>query len=204
MFLCHQLNFYHNFVRPKNLQELNPLILLCLCNCKLRNFFLKLNFVKTLYNITKSIDNTRIFIDCSGWTHVDGVCDMLDCHTYEQDPEKLNANITDPMGKDAFGVPYTDKLCFVSEFGGTSYWENRSEDDAWGYGNAPKTMEEFMQRLEGLVSVLLKNENLCAFCYTQLTDVEQEQNGLYTYTRKAKFDLKAIKSIISAKAACEE
>ncbi len=161
-------------------------------------------FVKTLYNITKSIDNTRIFIDCSGWTHVDGVCDMLDCHTYEQDPEKLNANITDPMGKDAFGVPYTDKLCFVSEFGGTSYWENRSEDDAWGYGNAPKTMEEFMQRLEGLVSVLLKNENLCAFCYTQLTDVEQEQNGIYTYTRKAKFDLKAIKSIISAKAACEE
>ena len=41
------------------------------------------------------------------------------------------------------------------------------------------------------------------FCYTQLTDVEQEVNGLYTYDRKPKFDPEIIRQIVSAKAAIE-
>ena len=32
-------------------------------------------------------------------------------------------------------------------------------------------------------------------CYTQLTDVEQEINGLLTYDRKPKFDVNAIKAM---------
>ena len=42
------------------------------------------------------------------------------------------------------------------------------------------------------------------FCYTQLTDVEQEQNGLYTYQRAAKFPPEAIAEINRRKAAIEE
>jgi len=41
------------------------------------------------------------------------------------------------------------------------------------------------------------------FCYTQLYDVEQEQNGLYTYERTAKFDMDIFKAINSRKAAIE-
>ncbi|MBR6922870.1 MAG: hypothetical protein IKH51_11805 [Clostridia bacterium] len=49
----------------------------------------------------------------------------------------------------------------------------------------------------------MQNDKLCAFCYTQLTDIEQEQNGLYTYDRKAKFPVEKLHAITSAKAAAE-
>ena len=43
-----------------------------------------------------------------------------------------------------------------------------------------------------------------AFCYTQLYDVEQEKNGLYTYERQAKFDMEIFKKINSRKAKIED
>ena len=74
----------------------------------------------------------------------------------------------------------------------------------WGYGNAPKTEEEFLTRLKGLTDVLLDNECMLGYCYTQLTDVEQEQNGLYTYDRRPKFPPEVIHPIFSRKAAIED
>ena len=41
-------------------------------------------------------------------------------------------------------------------------------------------------------------------CYTQLTDVEQEQNGLYTYQRQPKFPPEIMYPIMARKAAVEE
>ena len=72
------------------------------------------------------------------------------------------------------------------------------------YGNAPKDEKEFLERLDGLTRVLCENKKISAFCYTQLTDVEQEVNGLYTYDRKPKFDPEIIKAINTQKAAIEE
>ena len=51
---------------------------------------------------------------------------------------------------------------------------------------------------------LLDNPHMFAFCYTQLYDVEQELNGLYTYERKPKFDMDVIKAINARKAAIED
>ena len=65
-------------------------------------------------------------------------------------------------------------------------------------------MDEFIARYDGLTSALLNHPDHCAFCYTQLTDVEQEQNGLYTYDRKPKFDPAVIRAINAKKAAIEE
>ena len=45
---------------------------------------------------------------------------------------------------------------------------------------------------------------IAGFCYTQLYDVEQEVNGLYTYGRKEKFDIQIIREINQQKAAIEE
>ena len=148
-------------------------------------------FVRFLVNVTRAYDPTRPVLDASGWTHVDGLCGALtDCHNYEQDPEKFAAQI------DAKGYPM-----FVSEFGGI-----RWSDDAggWGYGEGPKSEAEFLSRYEGLVKALLSRPGVYAFCYTQLTDVEQEQNGLYTYDRKPKFDPAIVRAINTARAAIEE
>ena len=90
---------------------------------------------------------------------------------------------------------------FVSEYGGIAWSADKS---GWGYGNAPQTEEEFISRLRGLSDTLLDNPCMLGFCYTQLTDIEQEQNGLYTYDRRPKFDPAIIHPILSKKAAIED
>ncbi|MBE6637746.1 MAG: beta-galactosidase [Ruminococcaceae bacterium] len=158
-----------------------------------------------VYYATKAADPTRPCIDTSGNFHV--VTDIYDVHDYEQDPAKFaetHASLaTDGTYRDRFGnrQNYDGKLpFFVSEYGGIQW----TDKGGWGYGNAPKTEEEFLARLKGLTDVLLDNPRIFAYCYTQLTDVEQEQNGLYTYDRKPKFDPAIIHAIFSKKAAVED
>lgn len=159
-----------------------------------------------IYKVTKAVDPTRPCIDTSGNFHV--VTDIFDVHDYEQDPEKFakdyNTLPIDGTFYDRFSNRQTYKVgqpMFVSEYGGISWTEDPS---GWGYGNAPKTMDEFMARLKGLTDALLDNECMMGLCYTQLTDVEQEQNGLYTYDRKPKFDVQAVHDIFARKAAIED
>ena len=160
----------------------------------------------TVYKATKAADLTRPCIDTSGNFHV--ITDIFDVHNYEQDPEKFaeyykNLPI-DGTFVDQFGHRQQYKKgqpMFVSEYGGIAWTEDQA---GWGYGNAPKTREEFLARLKGLTDALLDNPCMFAYCYTQLTDVEQEQNGLYTYDRKPKFDPAIIHAIFAKKAAIED
>ena len=158
-----------------------------------------------VYKATKAADFTRPCIDTSGNYHV--ITDIYDVHNYEQDPEKfadLYVNLHNGEVKDHCGdrQHYDGKMpFFVSEYGGIRWTE---DEGGWGYGQGPKTREEFLARLKGLTDVLLDNDRMFAYCYTQLTDVEQEQNGLYTYDRKAKFDPSEIAPIFSRKAAVED
>ncbi|MBE5767702.1 MAG: beta-galactosidase [Clostridiales bacterium] len=147
-------------------------------------------FVRFLVNVTRAYDPTRPVLDASGWTHVKDLVELTDAHDYEQDPEKFAANLA------KFEVPI-----FISEFGGIGW---SMENSGWGYGVGPQSEEEFLSRYEGLVKAMLSNPNVYAFCYTQLTDVEQEQNGLYSYNRVPKFDPKIIASFNTVKAAIEE
>ena len=55
-----------------------------------------------------------------------------------------------------------------------------------------------------MTEALLGNKLICGLCYTQLYDVEQEKNGLYTYDRVPKFDMEIFKAINTAKAAIED
>ena len=64
--------------------------------------------------------------------------------------------------------------------------------------------EDFLKRYKGLANAILDNPRITGFCYTQLYDVEQEQNGLYTYEREAKFDADSIRTINARKAAIEQ
>ena len=82
-------------------------------------------------------------------------------------------------------------------------WMNLN-DNGWGYGTAPKTEEEYKERFRGLADAMLDNDRIFGLCYTQLYDVEQEQNGLYTYERKPKFDTNIFAEILKRKAKIEE
>lgn len=163
--------------------------------------------LRTVYRVTKLFDETRPCIDTSGNYHVE--TDIFDVHDYEQDPEVFAGNYEELKNGGKVFTYFNDRQehngepTFVSEYGGIK-WSLDAADNAWGYGNAPKTEEEFIDRYKRLTDALLDNPNMFAFCYTQLYDVEQEQNGLYTYERKAKFDPEIFKKINSRKAAIED
>jgi len=59
------------------------------------------------------------------------------------------------------------------------------------------SLEEFYHRLEGQVETIISLDHICGYCYTQLTDVEQETNGIYFYDRTSKFDMDKIHKIFS-------
>ncbi len=165
--------------------------------------------LRQIYRVTKALDPTRPVIDTSGYVHV--VTDVYDVHDYEQDPAVFAAHydmlrsqnaVAGWQGTDlqpAPGQPY-----FVSEYGGIWWNPGQAGDAAWGYGNRPQSAAEFIERFRGLAEALLRHPAMCALCYTQLTDVEQEVNGLYTYDRQPKFPPEAIKAIMAQKAAIEE
>ncbi len=152
---------------------------------------------KTIYDVTKRLDPTRPVIDAAGGIHF--VTDMYDVHDYTQDATKLKEYLA-PMltNKDYVHNPihqeqlrknvYTGQPYWMSEYGGI-FWnsELKPGEKGWGYGNKVKDLEEFAVRYESLTKVLLEHPRICGFCYTQLTDIEQEQNGLYKYDRRKKF-----------------
>lgn len=161
------------------------------------------------YRMTKLFDTTRPCIDTSGNYHV--VTDIYDLHDYEQDPEKFAGHYAEfAAGGDLWDnhayrqTPVKGVPVFISEYGGIKWDVEGVNEQSWGYGDGPKTEEEFFSRYKGLTDALLDDVHMFGFCYTQLYDVEQEMNGLYTYSRKPKFDMKLIKAINSRKAAIED
>lgn len=180
----------------------------------------------SLYKLTKRLDPTRPCIDSSGNYRV--LSEVYDIHDYDQDTQSFQARwdgLTDriretggvipaedpffnsapegPSGRAPFfNQPYDNQPIFVSEYGGIRWPDNTVE--GWGYGNAPATPEEFFARYKGLTEALLNNPEIFGFCYTQLYDVEQEVNGLYTYGRAQKFDISLIQKINQQKAAIED
>lgn len=158
----------------------------------------------SIINVTRQIDPTRPVLDTSGWYHSHPEPELLDAHDYDQNPQSFRERWTRILsGNPKEKEPHVDKPVpfFISEYGGIGW---SLEEKGWGYGNTPKSMDEFYTRLKGLTDVLLENPRMFGFCYTQLTNIEQEQNGIYTYDRKPKFDIQKINAIFSAPAAYEK
>lgn len=168
------------------------------------------DLLRITYLMTKQYDTTRPCIDTSGNYHV--LTDIYDLHDYEQDADIF----AETYQEFAWGGKLTDNHAyrqtpveglpvFISEYGGIKWDVSQgSLRDAWGYGDGPQTVEEYLERYRRLTDVLLDNPRMFGFCFTQLYDVEQEVNGLYTYDRAPKFDMEVIRKINSRKAAIEE
>jgi len=167
-------------------------------------------FHADLYELSHSLDPTRPVNDASGYIHVR--TDLWTVHDYKQDPEELRDVLEPSAHGDVYRrypelePPYQGQPYMVDEFGGIKWIPTDKKpymDTSWGYGDAPKTEEEFFERLEGLVDAVLAHPHISGFCYTQLTDVEQEQNGIYNYDRTEKFDMSRIAAIFRKPAGSE-
>lgn len=179
---------------------------------------------RAMFLATKAIDPTRPVIDASGWAHRVPETDVYDAHCYEQRPwrfrilmEGLAAGdpLVDLPGKD-WSVPYAGQPYLLSEYGGI-WWaapgsdgspdareaDGTDQDSSWGYGHRVRDLREFYSRYEGLTRVLLDSPDLAGYCYTQLTDTFQEQNGLYAADRSPKVDIARIRAVQRRPAAYE-
>jgi hypothetical protein len=65
-----------------------------------------------------------------------------------------------------------------TEFGGTAYIKTTEGNSNWGYGIGVKDDEEFINRFSGLIRALHSLDYSCGYCYTQVSDVQQEVNGV--------------------------
>ncbi|MFF5753944.1 glycoside hydrolase family 2 protein [Streptomyces longwoodensis] len=175
---------------------------------------------RAMFLATKQADPTRPVIDASGYAHRVPETDVYDSHCYEQDPAAFAKTMSGlaegrpyvnaaPDGR-PWSVPYRGQPYFCSEFGGI-WWDpqeaarasGNEADASWGYGERPRTEEEFLTRFEGLTGVLLDDPDMFGYCYTQLTDVFQEQNGLYRFDRSVKLDVERIRRAQTRPAAYE-
>jgi beta-galactosidase/beta-glucuronidase len=167
------------------------------------------DLLRAIYWATKSADPSRPVIDTSGYTHAE--TDVDDCHDYTQDPQQLAdhfrafARSGQPWrNHPEFDAPHRGQPFFVSEYGGIWWNPGQTDAKAWGYGDRPRTEEEFLTRYRALTQTLLFHPRMCGFCYTQLYDIEQEVNGLYTYDRRPKFDPSLLRAINQQQAAVEQ
>ncbi len=158
-----------------------------------------------IHDVTKAADPTRPCIDTSGGYHVKS--DIYCTHDYCQDPAEFRERYAALMENGTLYNRFDDMEqyaggpTFISEYGGIAW---NMKEGGWGYGEGPKSLEEFYDRFKGLTDVLLDNSEMLGLCYTQLTDVEQEQNGIYAYDRTPKFDARILHGILSRKAAIED
>jgi len=165
------------------------------------------NHIKSLYALTHALDSTRLAIDNEGWEHTD-MTDLFAIHDYARTGDLLYARYKD-LGKPGAGVPDNHKAALLpgyryngspvslTEFGGIAFippWHQVPEE-AWGYSGVEKSADSALERLRGLYMAIARIPGFAGLCYTQLTDVEQEINGLMTYDRKPKFDAAKLREI---------
>lgn len=159
-------------------------------------------FTEGIYHLTKAVDPYRPVITNDGWEHT--VSDIVTLHDYVETGDEflkryadkdaiMNNEKTCNRWKYAFaeGYGYRGQPIMITEFGGIAY----QSDKGWGYGRQVDSDQAFIERFEGLTRAIRSVDYICGYCYTQVTDVQQEINGLLTEDRRPKIPLERIREI---------
>ena len=175
------------------------------------------DFSRALYYLAKGLDTTRLVISNDGWEMTE--TDICAFHSYKhgekedaaqhklfRDSLKRLDSLHLIMEKLLFakGSFYKGQPVVLTECGGVTIKTEaisqesmeeaiREHDREWGYTSASKA--DFLEEYGRIVGAIYDSELIGGFCYTQLTDVEQETNGLLTYDHEYKFDPEEIRRI---------
>lgn len=159
---------------------------------------------RMLYHLTKAADGTRLCSSNDGWEQV--TTDICALHDYAAEKDVMAAHFADraeverhscdwrpafadtekPTGKEAF---------MVTEYGGIAFQNIGIQGEmggmaTWGYHDKVTDEEAFFVRFAGVTEAIRAIPFCQGYCYTQLTDVMQEINGVLTPDRKPKMDVK--------------
>ena len=160
------------------------------------------NFARSLYYLTKSIDPSRLVSTNDGWENL-SESDMLAIHDYASLGSELKVKYNEATYNDAFQTfrrvlandnPYMGQPVLLTEFGGIMFEKDQGNGN-WGYNSAAKNDSEFLDRLRELVDGI-HNTQFQGYCYTQLTDVQQEMNGLLDSDHNPKIAPEKIREIL--------
>lgn len=141
------------------------------------------------YQQTKAIDPSRPVNGIAGDVHF--MSDIWSIRNYESNATRFAQQLK-PNNRMAF---YNNQLFFIGEFGGILWTESTNRDNSWGYGGMLTNEEGFYERLDNLMDAIASSPDVTGFCYTQLTDIDLEKNGIYYYDRRPKLDMQRIKTI---------
>ncbi len=162
-----------------------------------------------LYHVTKAYDKYRMVISNDGWEHT--TSDIITLHNYAQKGEELthfykdlNSMLNGEHRVDysqtripfANGYKYNNQPVILSEFAGIGY--QNGNDKGWGYGDCVLSDDAYIDRLTSMVKAVRAIDGICGFCITQLTDVEQEINGLLDFDRMPKAKMEQLKKAINS------
>ncbi|HEY6410758.1 MAG TPA: sugar-binding domain-containing protein [Ktedonobacteraceae bacterium] len=163
------------------------------------------HYVQALYHLTKTLDSTRPTVGNDGWDNF--VSDIFGVHDYTSDGQVLRDRYgsfeavertlqeVQPSHHALLlsGYRLEGEPIMLTEFGGISYHPH-GDGPTYGYG-AVADSESFLAKYKELIDAIVSSPAIAGFCYTQLTDVEQETNGLLTAERKPKLDPAAVNEI---------
>lgn len=165
------------------------------------------HWAQSLYHFLHSLDNTRLVSSNDGWDQT--ITDICAIHNYRFGRSVVDPEFTDfceilesketlvsqlISGRPVYanGFDYKGEPILITECGGIGFATDQASD--WSYLNVSSD-SDFLSAYRRLISALYSSKDVQGFCYTQLTDVEQEVNGLLTYDRKPKFDLEKLREI---------
>ena len=162
-------------------------------------------FTEAIYYLTKSMDSMRPVIVNDGWEHT--ISDIITLHDYEEDGavffNRYNGNLEKLMNSEIYhckdkssmaeGYEYKGQPIIISEFGGIAFSGGGKGD--WGYGHTVSNEKEFMKRFDKITTAIKELPYVVGYCYTQVSDVQQEINGLLDKNHEYKLPAEKLKEI---------
>lgn len=161
-------------------------------------------FSNLLIYLVKSYDSTRPVSGNDGWEQTNDT-DILAIHDYAlmastmnqyDDIETVIRGAAESRAVLADGHAYRGQPVIMTEYGGVAF---AGENDGWGYYGKISSSEEFINRVAPVTEYMIKSGRFAGFCYTQLTDVMQEKNGLLTEAREPKIEIMKLREIFGKK-----
>ena len=164
------------------------------------------HYAQALYHLIHTLDPTRLVISNDGWEMTE--TDICAVHSYVHGQQAEVAKYeffkaelrtkaallgSEPNRRKLYcpGFSNQGEPILLTECGGIGYTPGTK---GWGYTNVDSATE-FLRDYHRVIDAIYQSEVLHGFCYTQLTDVEQEKNGLLTADREAKVPLAEILKI---------
>ncbi len=164
------------------------------------------NFLERVVKVTRQHDPFRPVVDNDGWEHTD-LSDLCTVHDYTQPPAAMVARYRETLEGGPLpavswyqkkhplylrGARHRGQPVILSEVGGLLLIpegpSGKARDRLYSFYGTYEQPAELLEQYRALMEAIASLPFVAGFCYTQLTDVEQELNGLLTFQRQPRVD----------------